>query len=204
MTRRAATRPVGGSDAGLAGALLLDLARLELVGTDAGGKIAALEASRPATSSCATCTPRSRSSKRRDAKAWVDAFRTTSRRCASESPAGSCSAASSPRSTRRCSGSYLTTRFPMVDPRPERDLRERLREVLFTDREPTERGGDAGRTPRAARADRLARAQGSARDARKRAKAVASKASPAPQCATRCARSRPPSSRRTSATAGSR
>ena len=30
------------------------------------------------------------------------------------------------------------TRFPMVDAAPERDLRERLREVLFTDRDPAE------------------------------------------------------------------
>jgi golgi phosphoprotein 3 len=62
-----------GSDAGLAGALLLDLARLKLVGTDAGGKIAALagippghELQRDVYATIAS------SVKRRDAKGWVE------------------------------------------------------------------------------------------------------------------------------------
>lgn len=35
-------------------------------------------------------------------------------------------------------GVLPTTRFPTVDPAPERDLRERLREVLLAGRDPTE------------------------------------------------------------------
>jgi len=35
-------------------------------------------------------------------------------------------------------GILSTTRFPTVDPSPERNLRERLEEVLLADREPTE------------------------------------------------------------------
>ena len=62
-----------GSDAGLAGALLLDLARLELVGTDAGGKIAALAGIPPGHELLRDVyTTIARSSKRRDAKAWVE------------------------------------------------------------------------------------------------------------------------------------
>ena len=62
-----------GSDAGLAGALLLDLARLELVNTDASGKILALDGPQPGHDFLRVvyATIRS-SSKYRNAKGWVE------------------------------------------------------------------------------------------------------------------------------------
>ena len=89
-------------------------------------------------------------------------------------------------------GILTTTRFPTVDPSPERNLRERLEEVLLADREPTEEeallvglleplGLINSIVPKHQR-----------RDARKRAKPSPSKALPAPRSATRYARCRPP------------
>ena len=40
---------------------------------------------------------------------------------------------------RKLIGLFPTTRFPEADPEPERDLRERLRAVLVTERQPTPR-----------------------------------------------------------------
>jgi Golgi phosphoprotein 3 len=61
-----------GSDAGLAGALLLDLARLELISADADGKIVAVDDAQPGHELIGDAyTTIRESSKRRNARGWV-------------------------------------------------------------------------------------------------------------------------------------
>ena len=128
-----------GSDAGLAGALLLDLARLELVGTDAGGKIAALAGIPPGHELLRDVyTTIARSSKRRDAKAWVERLPHDLTPLRKRVARGLVQRGILSEEHSKVLGILPRTRFPMVDAGPERDLRERLREVLFTDRDPAE------------------------------------------------------------------
>lgn len=72
-------------------------------------------------------------------------------------------------------GVLPTTRFPTVDPAPERDLRERLREVLLAGRDPTEEEALLlGLLEPLGLVDSLV-ARDERRAARKRAKAVATR-----------------------------
>lgn len=125
-----------GSDPGLAAALLLDLARLELVEVDGDGKLVAS----PGSSSGvigdellddALAAIRD-DAKRRDAKAWVSRLpgklkplrtrvsqRLVERGVLSEERS-------------KFLGLVPTTRFPTADPAPERELRARLQAVLVT------------------------------------------------------------------------
>ena len=128
-----------GSDAGLAGALLLDLARLELVTADAGGKIAALDGPQPAHDLLRDAYTAIRSSsKPRDAKGWVEHLPRDLKPLRRRLARGLVQRGILSEEHSKMLGVLTTTRFPTIDRAPERDLRERLRDVLLTDREPTE------------------------------------------------------------------
>jgi Golgi phosphoprotein 3 (GPP34) len=128
-----------GSDPGLAGALLLDLARLELISVDADGKIVAVDGAQPDHELVRdTYTTIRQSFKPRNAKGWVRrlprelkplrqrlARRLVQRGILSEEHS-------------KRLGILPATRFPTVDPAPERELRDRLQDVLVTGRDPSE------------------------------------------------------------------
>jgi hypothetical protein len=111
-----------GSDAGLAAALLLDLARLGLVEVDADGAYSAIRDS----------------SRRRDAKGWVGRLPRELTPLRERIARGLVARGvlSEEHTTRL--GILPTTRFPERDPEPERRLRERLHEVLVDGRDPAE------------------------------------------------------------------
>ena len=128
-----------GSDAGLAGALLLDLARLELVNTDAGGKIVALDGPQPGHDLLRDVYGTIRSpSKRRNARGWVEHLPRELGPLRQRLARGLVQRGILSEEHSKMLGILPTTRFPTVDPAPERDLRERLRDVLLAEREPTE------------------------------------------------------------------
>jgi hypothetical protein len=126
-----------GGDPGLAGAILLDLTRLHAIG-EADGKLVATPGARPEHPLLAAAHDAiAADAKRRDAKGWVGrlpkelkplrervAERLVERGVLSEQ-------------RRRVLGLFPTARFPEADPAPEAELRERLRAVLVTERQPT-------------------------------------------------------------------
>jgi hypothetical protein len=163
-----------GSDAGLSGALLLDLARLQLLDTVAGDAIVALEGEQPDHEVLRDVYAKIRgSSKPRNAEGWVEhlprelkplrqriARRLVQRGILSEEHS-------------EMLGILTTTRFSTVDPAPERNLRERLEEVLHGDREPSEEEALlVGLLERLGLIDSIV-PKGPRRDARERAKSVA-------------------------------
>jgi len=128
-----------GSDAGLAGALLLDLARLELVNAEAGGTIVALAGAPPGHEVLrdvyATIPS---SSKPRDAKGSVEHLPRELGPLRRRVARGLVRRGVLSEEHSKMLGIPSITRFPTVDSAPERDLRGRLRDVLLADREPTE------------------------------------------------------------------
>jgi hypothetical protein len=167
------TTPLG-SDAGLAGALLLDLAGLQLVDSDAGGKIAALDGKQPGHELLRDVhTTIASSSKPRDAKGWVERLPRELGPLRQRVARGLVQRGILSEEHSKSLGILSVTRFPTVDPAPERELRERLRDVLLAEREPTEEEAllvgllePLGLIDSIVPTDRR-------RDARKRAKAVA-------------------------------
>ena len=128
-----------GSDAGLAGALLLDLARLQLVSTGAGGKIAALDGPLPGHELVRDAYTAIRSSsKPRDAQGWVEHLPRDLKPLRRRLARGLVQRGILSEEHSKMLGVLTTTRFPTIDRAPERDLRERLHDVLLTDREPTD------------------------------------------------------------------
>ena len=128
-----------GSDAGLAAALLLDLARLELLEVDADGKLVALDGVSPGHDLVrdAYATIRS-SAKRRNAKGWVDRLPRELKPLRQRLARGLVQLGILSEEHSKRLGVVPTTRFPTIDATPERELRERLQGVLVTGREPTE------------------------------------------------------------------
>jgi hypothetical protein len=128
-----------GSDAGLAAALLLDLARLGLVEVDADGRIAAVDGATPGREALVDAYSAIRdSSRRRDAKGWVGRLPRELTPLRERIARGLVARGvlSEEHTTRL--GILPTTRFPERDPEPERRLRERLHEVLVDGRDPAE------------------------------------------------------------------
>jgi len=128
-----------GSDAGLAAALLLDLARLELLEVDADGRLVALDGVSPGHDLVrdAYATIRS-SAKRRNAKGWVDRLPRELKPLRQRVARGLVQLGILSEEHSKTLGVLPTTRFPTIDATPERELRERLQGVLVTGREPTE------------------------------------------------------------------
>jgi hypothetical protein len=128
-----------GSDAGLSGALLLDLARLQLLDTDAGDTIVALDGAQPDHELLRDVYAKIRgSSKRRSAKGWVEHLPRELKPLRQRVARGLVQRGIVSEEHSKMLGILTTTRFPTVDPSPERNLRGQLAEVLLADREPTE------------------------------------------------------------------
>jgi len=149
-----------GSDAGLSGALLLDLARLQLLDTDAGDTIVALDGAQPDHELLRDVYAKIRgSSKPRSAKGWVEHLPRELKPLRQRVARGLVQRGilSEEHSTKL--GILPTTRFPTGDQAPERDLRERLGDVLLADRPPTEEEAVHPGLLEPARAHRLGRGQ---------------------------------------------
>ena len=128
-----------GSGPGLAAAVLLDLARLELIDADADGKIVALDGAQPGHELLrkAYATIRD-SSKRRAAKGWVNHLPHELRPLRQRLARGLVQRGILSEEHSKALGILPTTRFPTIDAAPERELRGRLQDVLVAGREPTE------------------------------------------------------------------
>lgn len=127
-----------GSDAGLAGALLLDPARLELVSTDSGGKIVALDG--PQTGHALlrdAYTTIAGSAKHRGAKGRAEHLPHELKRLRQRLARVLVERGILAEEQSKLLGIPATTRFQTVDSAPAGDLRKRLRDVLLADREPT-------------------------------------------------------------------
>lgn len=128
-----------GSDVGLAGALLLDLARLELLSVDAQGKVVAFDGVEPGHELVRAAYRVIRESpKPRNAGGWVHQLPRELKPLRQQLARGLVQRGILSEQHSKRLGVLPTTRFPTVDPAPERDLRERLREVLLAGRDPTE------------------------------------------------------------------
>ena len=128
-----------GCDAGLAGALLLDLASLELLTTDNDDKVVAIDGAEPGHQLVrdAYATIRE-SSKRRNAKGWVKRLPRELKPLRQRLARGLVQRGILSEEHSKRLGVLPTTRFPTINPAPERELRERLRNVLIAGRDPTE------------------------------------------------------------------
>ena len=163
-----------GSDPGLAGALLLDLARLELVTVDAAGKIVAVDGALPGHELLRDAYTTIRGSSRpRKAKRWVGRLPRELKPLRRRLSRGLVQRGILSEQRSKWFGVLPRTRFPTVDPAPERELRERLRGVLLAGRDPSEEEALLlGLLEPLGLIDSLV-AKGQRRAARKRAKTVA-------------------------------
>ena len=127
-----------GSDAGLAGALLLDLARLDLLSAQADGKILAVDGELPGHELAREAYETIRNSpKSRNAKGWVQRLPRELRPLRQRLARGLAERGILVEEHSKRLGIVPTTRFPTIDPTPEQEVRERLRDVLLTGRDPT-------------------------------------------------------------------
>ena len=163
-----------GSDPGLAGALLLDLARLELVSVGADGKIVAVDGAQPGHELLRDAyTTIRQTSKPRNARGWVQRLPRKLGPLRQRLSRGIVQRGILSERRSRWFGVLPRTRFPTVDPAPERELRERLRDVLLVGREASEEEALLlGLLEPLGLINSLV-ARGERRAARKRAKAVA-------------------------------
>lgn len=128
-----------GSDAGLAGALLLDLAHLELLSVHADGKLVSVDGALPGHELVGDAYATIReSSKPRNAKGWVQRLPRELKPLRQRLARGLVERGILSEEHSKRLGVLPTTRFPTVDPAPERELRERLRDVLLAGHDPTE------------------------------------------------------------------
>jgi len=126
-------------DAGLAAALLLDLARLGLVEVDGDGKAVAIEGRAPDHEMLRDAHAAiAEAGKRRSAEGWVSRLPRELKPLRTRLARGLVERGVLAEEHRKLLGLVPTTRFPEADPGPERELRARLREVLVAGREPTE------------------------------------------------------------------
>jgi hypothetical protein len=163
-----------GSDPGLAGALLLDLARLELVTVDADGKIVAVDGALPGHELLRDAyTTIRQSPKPRNAKRWVQRLPRKLKPLRQRLSRGLVQRGILSEQRSKWFGVLPRTRFPTGDTVPERELRERLRDVLLAGRDASEEEALLlGLLEPVGLIDSLV-ARGQRRAARKRAKAVA-------------------------------
>ena len=163
-----------GRDPGLAAALLLDLARLELVTVDADRKIVAVDGALPGHELLRDAYTTIRgSSKPRNARRWVQRLPRKLKPLRRRLSRGLVQRSILAERRTKLLGLIPMTRFPTVDPAPERELRERLREVLLAGRDANEEEALLlGLLEPLGLINSLV-ARGQRRAARKRAKAVA-------------------------------
>ncbi|UGS38848.1 GOLPH3/VPS74 family protein [Capillimicrobium parvum] len=128
-----------GSDPGLAAALLLDLARHELVVVDADGRLAAVDGPPPGHELLREAHAAILGSeRRRNAKGWVGRLPHELKPLRTRLARGLVERGILTEQRTKFLGLLPTTRFPAADERPERELRERLHQVLVEGREPSE------------------------------------------------------------------
>jgi hypothetical protein len=126
-----------GGDPGLAGALLLDLTRLRALSEVDGKLVAEPGATIEHSLLAAAHEAIAADDKRRDAKGWVGRLpkelkplrERVAERLVEHGVLGE--------QRRKVLGLFPSTRFPEADPAAEAALRERLRAVLLTERQPT-------------------------------------------------------------------
>ncbi len=126
-------------DAGLAAAVLLDLARLDLVEVDDDKHIVAVDGRPPEhellrDAHAAIAAP----GRQRTAKGWVSRLPRELKPLLTRLARGLVERGVLAEEHRKLLGLIPATRFPEADPGPERDLRARLRDVLVVGRAPTE------------------------------------------------------------------
>ena len=125
-----------GGDPGLAGALLLDLTRLEAI-ADQDGKLVAADAQVDHPVLAAAHAAIGADEKRRDAKGWVDRLPSELKPLKERIAGGLVERGVLSEQRRKVLGLFKTTRFPEADAEPERELRERRSAVLLSERQPT-------------------------------------------------------------------
>ena len=129
-----------GGDPGLAGAILLDLTAAGALSADDDDKLVAAPDAAPDHPLLATAHAAiAASEKRRDAKGWVGSLPKELKPLRERTAERLVEHGVLTEERRKLIGLFPTTRFPEADPEPERDLRERLRAVLVTERQPTPR-----------------------------------------------------------------
>ena len=126
-----------GGDPGLAGAILLDLTAQRAI-TEDDGKLAAVPGASPDHPLLADALAAIVSSdKRRDAKGWVGRLPKELKPVRERTAEPLVERGVLTEERRKVLGLFPSTRFPAADPEPEHELRERLRAVLQTERQPT-------------------------------------------------------------------
>jgi hypothetical protein len=126
-----------GGDPGLAGALLLDLTRLDAL-DEQDGKLVAVGA--PALGHAVLDDAHraiAADARRRDGKGWVGQLPTALKPMKERIAGGLVEQGVLSEQRRKVLGLFTSTRYPEADPRPERELRERLRAILTSERQPT-------------------------------------------------------------------
>jgi hypothetical protein len=126
-----------GGDPGLAGALLLDLTRLRALDEEDGKLVAVAGGPLEHAVLAAAHAALAEDDKRRDAGGWVGRLPTALKPLRERIAAGLVERGVLSEERRKVLGLFNTTRFPEADPEPERELRERLRAVLLSERQPT-------------------------------------------------------------------
>jgi hypothetical protein len=126
-------------EAGLAGALLLDLGERDLVRAGADGRLVAVDAAEPEHGLLRRAheivggTPGGR-----HAKTWVDHLQAELKPLRARLAQGLVERGILSEHRSRVLGIFPRTRYPEVDPHPEFELRHQLFDVLVTGRAPTE------------------------------------------------------------------
>jgi hypothetical protein len=129
----------GGVEAGLAGALLLELADAGCL-DDEDGKLVPTDCDPPGDALAAGALDAIRSDeKRRDAKAWIGRLQKELKPIRARVADRLVESGVLELERRRRLGLFETTRYPERDPEPERRLRAALTDVLVTERAPTAR-----------------------------------------------------------------
>jgi hypothetical protein len=126
-----------GGDPGLAGAILLDLTAERALTEDDGDLVAAPGAAPDHPLLAAAHGVIETSHKRRNAKRWVGRLPKELKPLRERTAERLVEHGILTEERRKLLGLFPSTRFPEADPGPERELRERLRAVLLTERQPT-------------------------------------------------------------------
>jgi hypothetical protein len=126
-----------GGDPGLAGAVLLDLTRLHALEEEDGKLVAVPGAQLDHPLLAAAHAAIAADDKRRDAKGWVGRLPKELKPLRERVAERLVAQGVLSEERRKLLGLFPTTRFPEADPTAEAELRERLRAVLVTERQPT-------------------------------------------------------------------
>lgn len=130
---------VWAGEGGLAAALLLDLARRELLRVDDDKTLRALDGEAPGHRVLADAhRVITGSAKRRTPKGWVDRLPQELKPLRERLARGLVAQGVLTEESSKVMGLFSRTRFPTADPGPEEQLRGRLTEVLLDGRAPTE------------------------------------------------------------------